>query len=515
MNTKILTAATLVLGFRAFAAPEKALTIQLADKNGLVQAATKAGELVGYPMLGTMASMGLADNPINKELGAFRDGASELLVLHLDPEKLQNGDVSTAFCGFACLYAPVMTKEEFLAADEDRKEEDGVIKIDSDAFVAYSEDGKWAAVATSPEYAKGALADVAVAQKPMNGDVMRVSLAKTAMSIFGKILAEIETTMEAEGKADAANIKDLVEISGMVDSFDFGVRVADAGIDMHGILKPTPGSELTKIGTSPLEGNALAFAPADALIACAYAKNSGYDGKKLVAIIDGILEFLKDGGVKTDFFSGKEENGVAKYSFDVAAAIKYFSSEEAQAALEALDPEKFQKKFQALCEGGNKIVPDTKPFAVALSVPGADAKTSISELFAKILPEASAKKPCGVGLYRYYSALKTLAPLCVELVPEDGGKSMLQAACASLPSDDGAAIVAANYRDGDSFLCDFRISAQEIRGWTAVVNAGIAYFAMVSGGECDSCDEDDDDDGDDDSCEDDDDAVEEAAPKAE
>ena len=89
MKTKaIMAAIALALGIGVNAAPEKVLTMQVADNATLVNAATTAGNLVGYPMFGMMATMALADNPVNAELGGFRAGENALAVLYADPEKV-------------------------------------------------------------------------------------------------------------------------------------------------------------------------------------------------------------------------------------------------------------------------------------------------------------------------------------------------------------------------------------------------------------------------------------------
>ena len=123
----------------------------------------------------------------------------------------------------------------------------------------------------------------------------------------------------------------------------------------------------------------------------------------------------------------------------------------------------------------------------------------MSALFAKVLPDAAAKKPSVACVYRYYTFVKALAPALAVFVPEKTA-SVFSAAIATLPSDDGAGIATALYRDGADLAFTSRVSAEEIRGFAAVFNAVVGYMAMAEAEDCgcDSGDDDDDDDDDDD-----------------
>lgn len=504
MKKTLIAAVALAFGLGANAAVEKVATIQVADKNALIQAATAAGNLVGYPMLGMMATMGLAENPINAELGEFRPGESALGVVYVDIEKVAKlDDVDDAFGGFAFVYAPTKSKQDFLLSHEDAVETDGVIKFEKDAFLVYSEDGKWAAVGSSAEFAKNGLAEAAVVQKPLDGDFARLAVLKPGMKLYSMAIAEAMKEFEETGVSNVKAMPTLLATIEAIDSFDVSLGVNDAGLAVRGSFLPVAGSDLSKLCVKPLEGDALAFAPADAIIATSAAEGSGFDAAAGVGLYDGIVAAIKEGGVNTDWYKSASEGTTYKIVCDVAAAVKYFMSEEGQTAAAAVDTNALQAKVQSLYnEDMCKINPASKPYSFSLSIPKTDSKASMSALFAKVLPEAAAKKPAAVSVYRYYSTIKALAPEFAALIPQDGNASLISAGISTLPTDDDAAIATAIYREGDSIAFSARASAQEIRGFTAVVNAIIAYAAMSNAENC-AC-EDDDDDADEDLSDDED-----------
>lgn len=500
-RTLLASVVALALGLGANAAVEKVATVQLADKNTLVQAATTAGNLVGYPMLGMMATMGLADNPVNTLLGEFRDGENSFFIAYVDPDTV-NFEASDPFpsAGYAFVYAPVKSKQDFLTSEEGREEKDGAIAV-NDGFVVYSEDGKLAAIGSTVDFAKTALADVAAAKAPMEGDFVRVSLTKSGLKLYGKAMSEVVKHAESQG----LSVKTVPSLLAILDASErgcLGLRISDAGLDCRCAITPQAGSDLAKLCAKPLEGDALAFATADSVYAVSGAEGTGIDFAKVIALYDGLVTAVKESGINTDWYKSTADGSVYKFSVDILAAVKYFMSEEGQKAAAAVDSDEFEKKMLALCnEDFYKISPDSKPYSCAVSFPGVDSKVTMSALFAKVLPEAAAKKPAIVEVVRYYSAIKALAPSLVALIPEEANASMLKAALATFPTDDDAATAAAVYREGDDIACSVRLSAQEIRGFAAIVNTGIAYFSMMEaslGCSCDEFVEEDDDDDDDD-----------------
>lgn len=480
MKTKIIAAVVaMALGIGANAAVEKVLTIQVADKDALEQAATTAGNLVGYPILGMTARMTLADNPVNKELGEFRAGESLLAVIYADPDKATTADdLDKAFAGIALVYAPAKSKQDFLTSKEGLTETDGIIQLDPTTFIAYSEDDKWATAATSAEFAKSALAEIPAARKPMDGNFVSLGFSKPGVKLYAMIL-EDATKEVAETGVNIKAMPSLFAMLNMLESGNFGFRLREDGLDMRGSILPVAGSDLSKIFTKPLEGDALAFAPANSLYVTAASEGAGFDGAKALAIYDGIVAALKEAGLNTDWYKSTRNESIYNVALDIVAAIAYFTSEEGQTAAAAVDTSAIHAKVQSLySDDMYKIDPASKPFFLAMSIPGVDSKKPMSELFAKILPDAAAKKPSTMTVCRYYSAIKALAPVLAKFVPEESA-SVLNAAIASLPSDDGAATAGAAYREGDSIAFTATVSAQEIRGFAALFNAGVAYFGML------------------------------------
>lgn len=488
----IIAAVALAMGIGANAAPEKVFTVQVADSGTLVSAATTAGNLVGYPMFGMMATMALADNPVNSELGGFRAGENALAVLYADPEKVTTlEELDKAFSGFAFIYAPAKSKQDFLTSQEGATEKDGVIEVNG-MFLVYTDDGKWAALAQTADYAKAALADVAAVQKPMDGDFVKVDFLKSGVQIYSKLFSKAVKDLEAAG-VNLKSIPSFIAVLDSVEACNVGVRIAEAGVDVRGTITPLADSELSKICAKPLEGDSFAFAPADTVYAVSGAEGAGCDFEKIVALYDGMVAAVKESGVNTDWYKSSRDGSVLKVTCDIAAAIKYFMSEEGQAAANAVNPDEFPKKIMNLYNDDlYKIDSASKPFSFALSLPGVDSKKPMSELFAKVLPEAAAKNPSVKSVYRYYSAVKALVPMLAAFVPEQNA-SLLNAGIATLPSDDDAGIASAIYRDGSNIGFASRVSAAEIRGFAALFNAGAAYFSMVESENC-ACDDEDDED---------------------
>lgn len=503
MNKNTLAViAAMAVGLNAAAATEKVASIQIPEMNALVKSAAKAGELVGYPMLGTMASMALVDNPVVETLGALREGENAIVVLYADGEKLatmKNPMELSSGCDAAVVYAPAKSKQDFLLSKPGLEEKDGAIEVD-ETFVAFAEDGKWAAAATSAEFAKRAVAEcLADAKAPMDGDFIRVSLAKSAIKCIASLMEEAKKTAVADAN-DKAAFDNLINVLGMVDDYRFGARIGDAGLDIWVKCKTVDGSEVSKIGLTPLAGDALGFAPADSVYALAGAKGCGYNAAKSVEAIKGAVGFFKDGGCNTDWFKSDANGTVFKLSLDVIAAVKYFNA-DGKEKVDALDPMKFMEKYKELARDANKMSAQAEPFSFSFAMPGVKSKLPVSTLFARILPEAGAKKPYLVGVYRVYSFVKALAPSLVEMLPENE-RAMLNAAVATLPADDAAASVFAAYRDGADTSGIMRFSADEIRGYAAIFNAFVSYQALKEASSGDEADEDDEADDDDDEDED-------------
>ena len=503
MKTKLIAAiAAFALGLGAVATPEKALTIQITDINGLTKAATKAGELVGYPMLGTLAAMGLADNEAVQMFGAPRNGENGLFVIYADPEKITgenslepaftNGDLGIAF-----IFAPTKSKQDFLLTNKDAgaEEKDGVISL-AGMSIAYAEDGKWVAVASSPDFAKTALTDAADAQKPMDDDVLRFNVKAPAIKIASVIFKEAA----AKNPTDP-QMKSLLEglpLLEMIDSYCVGMRINDAGLDCRGKLCPVAGSELSKFALKSIEGDAFAGIPDSSIYTVVGAEGAGSEGEAFVKLLEGLVGFFKEGGCDTSWFKREGEGTVAHMTLDLPAAIKYFTG-EGKEAVDKLDPEKFIAKYYELAAECNKCSANSKPFKFSLAFAGVQPTGAQGAVFAKTLPEAADKKPAMIGLYRCYSAIKALAPLLAEFAPEEV-KSMINAAVATLPADDDAAIAMVQFRDGDALGFLARISANEIRGFAAIANVCIATMGMsCSDTICEEYEDEDDDDDDADS----------------
>ena len=70
----------------ALAAPEKVLTVRVADTAEIISAVSRVGEFIGNPMLVLPLSAGITANPAAKVLGPARAGATTTVCVYADPE---------------------------------------------------------------------------------------------------------------------------------------------------------------------------------------------------------------------------------------------------------------------------------------------------------------------------------------------------------------------------------------------------------------------------------------------
>ena len=288
---------------------------QVMDIAGLSQSVMKLGEMTGNTMLGAMLAAKMSEMPGNDFFGAMRQGGSVYVSFYYDPEKFaQLADEDSIDEAMQCtvMYPMALPKDEFLKLHPGAVETNGTLRVVGDifkpredweeddiVFVAFSEDGRWAAAGDTPEQAIVALCDVPLAAKPMDGDVVRVEILPRGMEALRKSLAD--------GEDD--NIKEA--LSG-VDCFRAALRISDLGLDIHSSIRTVEGTLLAKAGDVTLGENPLASVEGDAFFAVACSFDT--PGDSYTENFDKLVDLFEKDGVKVrgKFSSNETTNGATR-----------------------------------------------------------------------------------------------------------------------------------------------------------------------------------------------------------
>lgn len=432
---RLILIASAALVFAAEAKLEKIADVTLADQQGLVNFATKVGGFINEPMLG-MAPAGLfVANPLATQgFGPARGDGKFYAAVYMDGSGI-SGDIEyieqlivNDKVKFAVLYPVSSSKADFLSANPQSKEADGVITW-NEMSVIFSADGKYAAVASDADAAREAVAEAAKIPALKKDEALRLRIFDAGMQLAVKAI---------ESEKEAMNISaQYIEIYKSINKMEFSFCAGDYGIDFLGSVDCTPGSLLSKLGNKPLSsGTPLAFAGKDALIACAYAADAaGSDGdaqwKKLMA-------FAEKWGIKTNWISYEKKGVNSKLVLNPAALASYVKSEGKNKCEELKKKgEEFMRDFMAL--GKRPLEIGSPEQAYAFYMKGAKVPVDAQTRFNQILPGFS-KKPCaGVGVFSFYGILKSVGEAVCPLMDCKDAKEDL-AFLAQLPSDDRSAI---------------------------------------------------------------------------
>lgn len=507
-------AALLVTGALALqAATEKVATVQVADMQTIVSSANAAGEMVGYPILGSVVSMAIAENnPLAEFTGELAANEAVALEIYADTEiediEADIDDFADSFKA-TLIFAPKGGKNEYLAKMPRAKDNgDGSYTIKGAKsretnYVTFSPDGKWAVLADDKALAAQGLADLQdgiFAKAQLKGGVARVFIQPSLMKIAssGIELAIKEIDAANEDPAMTALAKDILKTVQMIESFELIVKLDRDGLDLFGSVKPIAGTELDKLGTIALGADPLAKAAPDAFYAIAAADNSGYDGVNYVAAIVNLVGFFSENGLKTDWFKNEVDGTFYKWNLDIFGAISYFQGEGAEAS-SRLDPEAFLERFKAILPFCT-LKAGTPGFGLSLAIPEVKPTMTPNELFVKAIADYQSRKPFEVGVFSFYTLVKGIAPKVVEMAAPAEDAQMLNMMIETLP-ESNSTMAAAISRDYKGFNYLIRIPADEIKGISALVNVGMSYAMMKSLQTVESSSYDMDDDDDDDDCE--------------
>ena len=429
---RLILIVSAALVFAAEAKFEKVVDVTLADQQGLVNVATKIGGFVGEPMLGMMPAGLFAANPLAMQgFGPARGDGNFYAAVYMDGSEI-SGDIEQLVVNnkvkFAVLYPVSSSKADFLAANPQSKEADGVIPWNG-MSVVFSADGKYAAIANDGAAARMALSDAAGIPALKKDEAARFRAFNAGMQLITKIL-ESETEI-------AKMYPQYIEIYKSITKFEVSLCAGDYGIDIRSSFDSVPGSLLSKLGNKPLSSRTpLAFAGKDALIACAYAADAA--GGDADAQWKKLMDFAKKWGVKADWVSYVKKGINSKIVIDPVALATYVKGEG-------------KAKFKELEKDAEKILPDAtalfKPTvevkspeqACALYVKGAKVPVDAQARFDKVLPGFSGKPCASVGVFSMYGAIKSVGEVVCPLIDDKDAKEA-KAFFAQLPAADGCAI---------------------------------------------------------------------------
>ena len=507
---KLVCSLVILASVVAFAAKEKVATVQIDNMTGLVQSCTKLGEMLGNPMVVSMVTGALANNPAAEYFGPMRAdaGVSVVLGVYLDAAKLGCTNENDEVVAYTVVYPVVGGKAKFMKLHEDAKEQDGVIRVDDDEFTAFSDDGKWATKADTAELAKSALADVEIAQKKMGGNVARVRVNQKGLNALAEA---IDKAIKEEKSAKSADwLKPLVESIRGATAAVGAMKVSDSGIDFTGSLKAASDSALAKFGKTSLGADHLKFAAKDAVYARAIAPGGTMRSNQPIdEQMKLVFKLIKDIGVDLDKFLAYAVKGDdLRIVGDVKSAIDYFKGAETNGLKAAVmkkagDKDFMERLFGEYAEATNKNLafePCTQALNLSFAIRGYTGAASLAERFVATLPEAAAKKPFDCAFISYVSVVKAIIPAISESLDEEQ-RAMAQPLLVQLPKESKGGIASATWREGETFKALCRVSADEIKGIGSLVNVGMSFAMMqaMKGGAGAMGEEDDADDDDDDS----------------
>ena len=460
---KLVAAAIAAVSIQAFAAWERIGALQVADTMALCEAAGKLGQMVGNPMVAAGAASGIAGIPTVRLLGPTRPNSSMVFVLFADSRRLAK-DPEMAFGkpGYSALHPISMTKDEFMKRHESSYETNGVVVVKGTAsraktYVAFSADGKWAAMSSDNSLCRAALNDVAMAEKPMDGEVARLMLEPAFWNAAAVIAAK-----------DKNNPPHVIDCIKAIKSFVSGAEVSDGGVDFTADVGVRGGSMLSEIGLKPLAADPLAFAGKEAFAVYALAEDSGSNDLEDEQWAS-LLAICKKHGINVDkYISRVRDGGKTVYTLDLDAIFR-FAKEDPETRLGSIDFKKLVDDIGGLSKGCEfKVKGPARSLAVTSK--GFKSQWTASDRFSATLPEAALKKPFYVGFYSVSSQVKEMVPRALELV-EVNQRDVVKTILAPYAAEQKRGIAFTTWREGDVIRMLVRVSADEIRGLGGLVAA--------------------------------------------
>lgn len=503
-------AAALAISANAAVSWEKVGGVQVVDTAGLTSAVMKFGEMSGNAMVGAMLAAKIMDLPSNGFFGPMRQGGSLYFPLYVDADKLAEADDAEGVGNaveYAVVYPMALPKDEFINLHPGAVETNGMLLVegemflpesewdeDSQVYVAFSEDGKWAAASDRPEQVVQAVGDFALAARPMDGDVVRVEVLPRCIAAFCRVLES------------QPNAKELM--SGL-DGVSVALRIGDRGIDLHGFARTSEGSLMSKFGEVSLPEDPFAFDEGEAVSAVA---NSFEDQSDVAGDIRKLFDILKANGLDAaQFVSLTENDGACRFVVDVPAAVGYFSNPS-----NSMDKVDFEKIGDSLDDDSEPLdlKPATRANSISLSFKDFKPKYSASQRFASIMPELKGRPLCYASTCSLCAIIQASLQTALAAI-DDRQRNEVAPMVSLFPKECEGGFATAYWRDGDKVRFLWRASGDELRSVTTGASAIFMYAMMREnerrcgdiddqcGEDCafcedDACDDfDDDEDGDD------------------
>ena len=260
----MLAALAASVALASAAAPEKVGDLQLADKDALVAAAAKLGDMAGFPMLGAMAAQSLANPP--EEL-AKASGKNRVALV---------ADVTST-----------NSVEDILMAAEPTYE-------------------------TAPALPAGVVFRITVNEKGM-------ALYSKAMKMAGKELNELSESLNGAFNA-------YLKMAESIKAFELSGAIGDAGLEFRFAFDAVPGGEAERLmGKSfstrnPFDG----FGPETLIASAVGAGNCG----DVMKCWKKLLEVAEKNGISTKWISAAGSNGKSRFVLDLDAAATWVKSQK-------------------------------------------------------------------------------------------------------------------------------------------------------------------------------------------
>ena len=491
MKKSVSLVAAVSLSLASFGALEKVGTLQLADVDSLVKGISTLGEFTGNPMLGIMASQAVWKIPQIRLFGNGRPGEAMAYVAYAETD---GKSCAIENLRFATLYPVAQSKQDFTAAHPDAVEEGGVLRMHKDgdnsfAFVAFSDDGKWASAGEDRDSVVRALEDIKSASRKMEGTIVRLSLPRRGLSAFAELAEEAskltdDASKVAKTSSEVEKTQALLakmreqrqqQIATVVSNFTdcvIGIGASDRGLDVRFALKPVKGSAYDGIGRKTLPSDWISYTSTAVFAAdsaaCLY-NNADVTWDEIAAV-------LAKYGIDCSFVSHKRLSEASDmYTIDAAAAcaaIKKVSENAEKISKDGdglfMDLLAFTNRFSSIpdpgkhAHGGALVLKGFKPIA--------DVQTR----FERTLPEAKRKPLFSRCFLSYYSAFKGLVPVILANVEEEQ-RAMLAPMLNSLPPEGPGGIAMAQWRDGALFRGILRVAPDEFKG----LAAGMTLFTTM------------------------------------
>lgn len=499
---RILAAAVAAAAMCASADWVRVGTVQVADFARQGNAASRIGTFMGNPLAAAGMAAAIADMPMIKFFGPMRDKSSMVFPAFFDGDRLAKDPVDALESWeFAVLYPMSETKDAFLARHPGSTEKDGVIAVNGDAFdasdkkattyVVFSQDGRWAGASDKPEQAKAALKEIALAEKPLDGDVARLRLGPKAFKAFNVAIKKgLKCCKAAKCPIDPGFLKTVESMR----SVSCGLRVSDSGVDIRGSVKFADGSELASCGQVPLAADPLAFAGKGAISASARADGVWSCTPLSDAEWNDILSICGKHGLDLARFILREKGpGFERFTLDFGAICEFAKAQDGKGGKKSkVDGDKIgdelKKRFAS-----RKSVGKAPAYSGAMGLKGFESQWTVAERFAATLPEAAKVKPSCVGFFSISSLIAAVAKEVVSFVPEEQ-RMILAPVVAQFAKESkcGTATMCWPKKGTQKFF--LRISADECRTIGTFATTAMMLGAISNGSSNSSSLLDDDDD---------------------